>query len=214
MSFRYQNGMLVGAFALWSIAVATGTAMMWNYANKAGNEGKASLRWPNESQIPRSRNHPTLVMFAHPRCPCTRASIGELAVLMARCHGKVDAQVLFFKPTGSSENWARTDQWRSAQAIPDVLVRCDDGGTEARRFHVETSGHVLLYSMDDSLLFSGGVTSSRGHAGDNVGRDAITALLNGQLSKLTKAPVFGCSLLDPKSPCLTETMTCSLQRHK
>ena len=139
MSFRYQNGMLLGAFALWSIAVATGTAMMWNYANKAGNEGKASLSWPNESQIPRSRKHPTLVMFAHPRCPCTRASIGELAVLMARCHGKVDAEVLFFKPTGSSENWARTDQGarsamfsqRDLNALKQALLGSLDRGPRA-----------------------------------------------------------------------------------
>ncbi len=45
-----------------------------------------------------------------------------------------------------------------------------------------------------TLLFSGGITGARGHAGDNAGRAAIVALLN-QLNPATTATnVFGCSL--------------------
>jgi hypothetical protein len=40
------------------------------------------------------------------------------------------------------------------------------------------------------LLFSGGITAARRHAGDNAGESAIVALLNNQTL------VFGCSLVN------------------
>ncbi|MDB6139663.1 MAG: redB [Verrucomicrobiaceae bacterium] len=139
-----------------------------------------------------------LVMFAHPRCPCSSASIGELATLMARCQGRLGAQVWFFQPAGETEEWARTDLWRSAATIPGVTVHVDSEGIEARRFNAETSGQVALYSQAGSLLFQGGITLSRGHSGDNPGSDAIEALLCHQFSGPVQTPVFGCALTDKK----------------
>ena len=54
----------------------------------------------------------------------------------------------------------------------------DDDGAEARRFGAETSGQTLLYDEHGALLFSGGITGARGHAGDNAGRASLVALLN------------------------------------
>ena len=56
------------------------------------------MRWPESSRLRRVSDKHHLVMFAHPRCPCTRASIGELALIMARVHGRLTADVLFVKP--------------------------------------------------------------------------------------------------------------------
>jgi hypothetical protein len=52
-----------------------------------------------------------------------------------------------------------------------------------------------LYAPTGKLLFSGGITASRGHEGDNVGRSAIVSfILNGH-APVNHTPVFGCSLL-------------------
>ncbi len=134
-------------------------------------------------------------MLAHPKCPCTRASIGELAQIVAETQGKLTAYVLFTKPQGAGADWDDTELRRSAAAIPGVTVVTDADGSEARRFGAETSGHTLLFDPDGALLFSGGITASRGHAGRNAGESAIIAAVNGGRSDSAGTPVFGCSLI-------------------
>jgi hypothetical protein len=114
--------------------------------------------------------------------------------MMARMQGKVDAYVLFLKPRQSGTDWEDTDLRRSAAAIPSVTVLSDVDGVEARRFGAETSGHTLLFNRDGRLLFSGGITEFRGHAGDNAGERAIESLVNGQVAARTATSVFGCAL--------------------
>lgn len=118
---------------------------------------------------------------------------------MARCQGRVAAHVLFLKPHGTTEDWAKTDLWRHASAIPGVMVHGDDDGTEASRFHSETSGHTMLYDQNGRLMFQGGITLSRGHAGDNPGRSALASLLEHKSSNEVTTAVFGCSLLASKA---------------
>ena len=119
----------------------------------------------------------------------------ELNRLLAQCRGQVAAQVMFFKPALVSNDWVRTDLWRSAAAIPGVSVQEDANGAQARLFGAETSGYVLLYDTQGQLLFKGGITGSRGHAGDNAGESTVSALLKGQVGSLQQTPVYGCSLL-------------------
>jgi hypothetical protein len=184
------------ASVFWLAVVLGGTIEMTRYANTPGGSGEAPKGWPAESHIPLDANRPTLVMFAHPRCPCTRASLGELAVLLARFPGQVNARVVFLKPTETGTNWEKTDLWRAAASIPGVTVSTDNAGSEARRFHSETSGQTLLYDRSGVLQFQGGITLSRGHAGDNPGRGALQELLRGGHSDQIVTPVFGCSLFE------------------
>jgi hypothetical protein len=102
--------------------------------------------------------------------------------------------VLFYKPAGEADAWAKTDLWQSAAALPGVTVLADDDGREAQRFNSTTSGQVVLYDTAGRLLFSGGITGARGHAGDNAGRSAIVALLNRGVAAHKETPVFGCAL--------------------
>ena len=194
---------------LWLAAVTGGSLALFNYANTPGRDGCAPRQWVADSAIKHDSGIPTLVMFAHPRCPCTRASIGELNSLMAHCRGKVSANVVFYRPK-SAEQWPESDLWRSAAAIPGVKVRWDDDGIEARRFHAQTSGSTLLYDSQGRLLFSGGITGARGHAGDNAGHAAVAALLLGSVPDLTKTPVFGCALTGSESKCQEGGSSCHL----
>ena len=61
--------------------------------------------------------------------------------------------------------------------FPGVSVSSDQEGFEAKNFQSTTSGYVLLYDANGRLLFQGGITGSRGHSGENSGRDAIEAIL-------------------------------------
>jgi hypothetical protein len=108
------------------------------------------------------------------------------------------------KPPGFAKDWEKSSLWRSAAAIPHVTVVRDDHGLEASRFGAATSGQTLLYSANGLLLFSGGITGSRGHAGDNAGRAAILALLHREALARSSSFVFGCPLFMPGNPYQTQ----------
>ena len=183
----------------WGAVIAFGLRGLLNYETAPGSVAEVPRKWP-ASTVSLSADGPTLVMLAHPHCPCTRASVGELAEVMARIAGKAKAYVLFAKPDGSGADWDDTSLRRSAAAIPGVTVLSDPDGVEAHRFGAETSGHALLFAPDGRLLFSGGITQSRGHAGDNAGASAIVSLVRNQKADQTTTFVFGCSLPRADSP--------------
>lgn len=193
----YARLALAGSILMWSCAVAAGLWTLWGYAATPGPTAAAPARWPADTQIQRASGLPTLVMLVHPHCPCSRASIGELAVLMARCQGKVAAHVLFFKPGELPGDWQKTDLWRSAAAIPGVHVICDVDGSEAHLFRAATSGQTLLYDDDGQLRFNGGITGARGHFGDNAGLDTVVAQIQTGSRDENNCSVFGCPLPDP-----------------
>lgn len=180
----------------WALAVGAGFVGLQRYATKPGRAEPSPGRWPVECRTRADPGRANLVFLAHPRCPCTRAGIGELSRLMARCQGLVTAHVLFYRPQGSPKGWGHTDSWDAAAAIPGVRVGDDEGGAEAARFGGATSGHALLYGRDGRLLFSGGITTARGHAGDNPGRDAVVSFLTAGKADRASHPVFGCPILD------------------
>jgi hypothetical protein len=122
---------------------------------------------------------------------------------MAQAQGRVKAYVLFVKPSDFADGWEKTDLLASASAIPDVTVVRDDEGVEAVRFHAATSGQTMLYDARGKLLFSGGITSARGHEGDNAGRAAIVSLLTTDESSESGTPVYGCPLFAESAECLT-----------
>lgn len=200
-----RRSILIIACVTWSLITGLGLGLLWKYENAAGPAAAAPATWPSDSSIPPATDRATLIMLAHPQCPCTRASIGELARLMTQAKGRVTAYVIFFKPASSSTDWEKTDLWQSAASIPGVTAIADNDGTEARRFNAQTSGQTVLYDVDGRLLFSGGITGSRGHSGDNAGRSAIVSLLNTGDTERTETLVFGCPLSSTPSECLDRT---------
>jgi len=74
-------------FVLWLALACAGMAALWLYSITAGKEGAPPDRWPASSSLQRAPGASTLVMFVHPRCPCSQASISELAVLLAPVFG-------------------------------------------------------------------------------------------------------------------------------
>lgn len=196
---RHSRILLLLACIVWVGAVGMGLRLVWGYQNTPGQTGLPPTRWPANSEIARQLDLPTLVLFIHPHCPCSRATIGELAILMTHSQGLVNANAVFIKPAGFGPAWEKSDLWRSATEIPGVNVSVDENGIEARRFGSQTSGQVTLYSMEGELIFSGGITSSRGHHGENDGRNAIVSILDTGRAVMTETPVFGCPLVQDTS---------------
>jgi hypothetical protein len=202
MTIRAKNILRTTVFgAAWLAALVLGGRVLLSYESTPGQVGAVPAAWPQASRIPPPGDRAVLVMLAHPRCPCTGATMAELAKIMAHVQGKVTAYVLFLKPEESGTDWDETDLRRTAEAIPGVKVMSDIDGVEAQRFGAKTSGHTLLFARDGRLLFSGGITELRGHQGDNAGEDAIISIANKNVTGRDKTSVFGCSLFsEKKSP--------------
>src|ERR1051326_2848444 len=130
----------------WVAALVLGQRTMLSYDFSPAAVGTPPANWPSASAISRTPGLPTIVLVAHPRCPCTRASIEELAILLARLHNRATAAVIFVRPLAVSEDWEKTDLWNSAKRIPGVTVLSDLDGIEAARFGAQASGQTMLYS--------------------------------------------------------------------
>jgi hypothetical protein len=190
--------------ALWLAGLAFALGALWHYKMMPGVSASTPLVWPRDTHIVANPGTPTLVLFAHPKCPCTRASLTELRGLLSRFGGQVTSYVTFLHPHETRQDWSRTDSWSDANSIPGVYVLPDADGEEATRFGVTTSGHVVLYSARGKLLFSGGITPTRGHVGESPQLQRLVRMLESETgtrrpteaSTLVSAPVFGCPLQD------------------
>ncbi|HSI11191.1 MAG TPA: hypothetical protein VK961_04070 [Chthoniobacter sp.] len=195
---------------VWLLTIAGGLIGLARYEQDAGSIGKTPAQWPAPPGIALDPSRPTLLMFAHPKCPCTRASMEELNRLLARSLGMVTPHVVFFKPEKDVGDWAGGALWESAKAIPSVIVDTDTDGAKARLFGAETSGYVVVYDPHCKLLFHGGITAGRGHAGDNAGESAILSLLTTHdTTAVGESRVFGCALLNPHQPSPVQVTACT-----
>jgi hypothetical protein len=185
------------AAAAWLVAVSSGFAVLWRYKTAPAQRlGAAPARWPAGTTLTLGSPRATLLVFAHPRCTCTRATLAELARIMARFHDRLEAKVVFWMPRGAPAEWNAGDLWDAAARIPGVAVVRDEEGHEAARFGAGTSGDAILYDSGGRLLFEGGITPARAHEGNSFGQERIASLLTTGAADRADAPVFGCALDD------------------
>lgn len=188
------------AVLAWALVVGGGWVALERYRARPGDPGDPPATWPADSVLARAEDRPTLVMWAHPRCPCTEASVAELARLVAVLDDRVLPIVALLVPADGGDEWRSTPIRAAAEAIPRVRVVEDVGHVEAGRFGAATSGHVVLYGPEGDLWFSGGLTPSRGHQGDSVGRGAILERVLGGDAVALSSAVYGCGLVDAGAP--------------
>jgi len=81
-------------WTLWGTAVIAGFLALAGYEATPGATSPPPLEWPASTAIPRASNGlATLLLFAHPKCPCTRATLKELAVALEGRATQVDRSV-------------------------------------------------------------------------------------------------------------------------
>jgi len=165
------------------------------YEATAGAPASPLSSWPANSRLRHDQARPTLLVFAHPKCPCTEAAIDELESFLASHRKQVTVIILFYAPSQLNGNWSFTDLRKRAASIPDATVLSDNDGFEAKQFGVKTSGQILLFDVSGRIVFRGGITPARGTVGPNVGLNQLNAAVNGDLQPTRVSPVYGCSLL-------------------
>jgi len=190
---------VVGA-VLWSSALLLAMEQMWTYSMTPGTAPSVPQRWPGSSLVTHSGTRATLIMFLHPRCTCSNASLVELQQIARNHQDVLSLWVLIHEPPDAPPGWDSTSTVERARRILNATTVLDRGGAEARRFAVTTSGHVVVYDAARALQFSGGITGARGHLGDNEGLRSVVALLRGDSTSRRTHPTLGCGLLDRDGP--------------
>ncbi len=153
----------------WVLSCVAAYGALWSYANTPGDLGGPRHAWLRAASLHVDDDRPTLIMFAHPRCPCTRASMSELERLQGEMPGAFATRVVFFEPLGADESWRQTSLWDRALRLPDAQAIPDSGGEFASAAGAIVSGSVALLSADRKLKYWGGITPARGHEGASVG---------------------------------------------
>jgi hypothetical protein len=165
------------------------------YQNKPGITQVTSSLWPNSARVTLAKNKPTMLLFMHPYCPCSRATLDNLSRLLLRIHNKVQIYILFFSSSKFPQKWVHSATWNEAAQLPGVHLLVDRDGRIAKQFHATISGQVLLYGTNGHKLFDGGITPGRGHSGDSRGSSMLESLILKQTQPIySSVAVFGCPI--------------------
>lgn len=190
-----KNQLTFGLIAFWVGVICLGFVQIYDYTNQPGEQGQPPLVLPQISNFEKS-NLPKLIFFAHPQCPCSHAGLQELSKILSKLEGRIDTHIVFHHPKEMSLEWVKSSLWKKAKQLKGAAVTIDTDGKMVELFRPKTSGQVYLYSNGEQrpLIYSGGVTSTRGHEGDNTGSDAIVNWVLHKKVVPSKFAVFGCSL--------------------
>ncbi len=181
--------------AVWFVAVGAAFAAVWRYKLTPGAHRAAPARWPAASTLRPAPGVTNVVMFAHPQCPCTRASLTELGALATLLGARARIHVVLVVPEDAPADFASGTIEDRARALgADVTI--DRGEREAHRFGALTSGAVVVYAPSGDLVFEGGLTIARGHEG-GAAPERIRDLVSANATSPLLGPVFGCGLDGP-----------------
>lgn len=195
-SWRDSRAMVVCAVAAtWLGLAVTGLGWLGTYKQAPAETRRPPQLTPAELQRLGGDAPWTVVMAIHPRCPCTRASLEAVARLLANRSGRVSATFLLVNPAEAPTNFANTAIVEAAKKIPGTKLVVDDGSL-ATKLGMEVSGSAVCFDAAGVPRFWGGLTPSRGHAGDCRGLDALAVLCDGlALDHTATSTAFGCRLL-------------------
>jgi hypothetical protein len=196
----HRHILLTALLVTSAAATCLGMFELISFDGKPGMAATAPAVWPASTLLHRSPGRPELLVFVHPFCSCTDATIAELAGLEPRIKSAdwPDVTFIVFRPE-NNPGWARRIRTGRYAAIPGARVVWDPGGREARQFGAMTSGYAMLYDRRGRLRFHGGVTGERGHEGDNDGLEELRAALDrtsadNSQAEVRSSSVFGCTI--------------------
>ena len=179
----------------WAGLVVGGFALLIRYESTAAPARPARAA----NRLFTNSDHSTLVIGLHPHCPCSKATVAELNKVLGHAPGKCELVVYAFKPKDEPAAWLESSTISTLKKLK-ARIEVDDDGAIARDLGLNTSGQIQLYSSQGDLLYNGGITSGRGHEGDNVGAQTVIDLLQKGGSNRKSAPVFGCPIYESTSP--------------
>jgi hypothetical protein len=113
MADRASVGITV-ATGLWLLVVGLGLLLLLQYSYRPGEVGAVPDRRPGQTRLRFVERRPNLIMFLHPKCLCSRASVREFEEIVARCRELVQGRIVFVQPSDVSAEWVKTDLWDTA----------------------------------------------------------------------------------------------------
>jgi hypothetical protein len=143
---------------------------------------------------------PTLVVFLHPYCPCSKATLDMLDSLLRDASIAVSIVVYLDVPDETPWDAVSATVRQRVSAWRDVTVVPDPGARVAKHFGASASGTVLLYSTAGRLRFAGGVTPGRGRRGPSASLESLGVRLRNDHSPPAEAAVYGCALSSASDP--------------
>lgn len=192
--FTLGLGELGIVLAAWLLLAAAGFAVLFRYGATPGDAPAEVVQRPEAPELRWSTTGTTLVMFVHPLCGCTRASIHNLASILADSETVPTVNVVFTAPRKEFAAWSDTPLVRLAAELPGVHLVWDLDGKLTEKFHAQTSGWTMLFDEQGKTLFQGGITDSRGQEGCNTGSMLLHDRLANVSCKSAAYPVFGCPI--------------------
>jgi hypothetical protein len=196
-SIRRQTAfvsLLLVVYTIWIGLLLIGHTVLFEYELTAGPLTNTKRIFPNKTSIPLTHSRQNLILFLHPACPCSVATVEEFRELMREGEKDSMGTVVFFMPREKESEWSLMPIISSVKRIPNVSVLFDTNGGQAEIFGAATSGHVFVYDGRGILQFSGGITGARGHTGDNQYLEVAKKTIISKNPKFATTPVFGCSL--------------------
>ena len=114
---------------VWLGLVLVGLWKINQYSNTPGESARASQRLPSISGVAVSSGLATLVLFLHPKCGCSKATLGELAQLVPKISAKSKVNIVFLKPDGFTDADVRGSLWAEANEIKNqhasrIIQKC------------------------------------------------------------------------------------------
>jgi len=191
-AFQLKSAWLFGIL-VWLGLIAGGYAWLLRYSFAAGKTSAAPRIIPAALGLRAPLERPQLLLALHPRCPCSRATMSELAKILSRVPDASDVTVLMYKPQDQPDSWLEGVLLDACRRM-NCRVRPDPNGRLAASLGSLTSGSAVLYDTNGELRYQGGITGSRGHEGDNAGEQAIIEILQKRRSSHRSMPIFGCPI--------------------
>src|SRR5437867_11128633 len=90
---------------LWLGLIVGGYAWLFRYSFAAGKTIAAPSSLPAALATAKPSGRAQLFVALHPRCPCSRATVRELAKILTRSARASDVTVLMYKPADQPDRW-------------------------------------------------------------------------------------------------------------
>lgn len=168
----FRSKLLAGVFLILACGFA-GFAM--NFKSCFSTNNAAAIKWPKFARLARAEQVPTLIVFLHPHCYNSTATMDELQKVLPALKGRVQVYLTIYAPEQMGDAWIKRGVWRQALKMPNVNLYLDKNGEDSELFGAQSSGEAFLYDTSGELVFHGGLTKSWALAGENKGMDAMVA---------------------------------------
>ena len=208
---RWLSAAAVGIWSLLALASWYSLSASGFKTDGVQNSAAESPRWPEGVELAHDGGRMQLVVFLHPKCPCSFATLTELHRVLVSAERERSSlpqvHVVACVPDSEPERteWQKTRLIQQAKRLPQAELHIDFGGLVAARFGAEASGEVALFDEQGRRVYAGGVTAARGHEGPNVGADSLARLIVGRAGAVAELPALGCRLVSGLTEVCTNT---------